>query len=99
MHQNRRSAEELRRPLRVLRHCLQEIQQGRYSSSEIALKLHRIEPDTQLNTVIFELLRADALAMAWWIRARRSGMDSEILRANLEAVHRGPGEIIATMDF
>jgi phage terminase large subunit len=43
--------------------------------------------------------RADALAMAWWIRARRSGMDSEILRANLEAVHRGPGEIIATMDF
>ena len=58
MHQNRRSAEELRRPLRVLRHCLQEIQQGRYSSSEIALKLHRIEPDTQLNTVIFELLQA-----------------------------------------
>ena len=42
--------------------------------------------------------RADALAMAWWIR-RKVGLDPAIIEANRAAVRKGAGAAIASMDF
>lgn len=45
--------------------------------------------------------RADALAMAWWLRrdSRQQEALDAILEINAEATHRGPGAMVATMDF
>ena len=42
--------------------------------------------------------RADALAMAWWVR-RRDDLIQAAIQANLEARHVGLGATIAAMDF